>query len=54
MLLLNVGDSLIALYSGPHCGFKNNEVQSGATIQERGVRYQLTVSDKIVLICDLG
>ena len=35
---------------GPHCGFKNNEVQSGATIQERGVRYQLTVSDKIVVL----
>lgn len=36
---------------GPYCGFKSNEIQSGAPIQERGVRYELTVTDKIVRIC---
>ncbi|KAK8797803.1 hypothetical protein WA171_005334 [Blastocystis sp. BT1] len=45
----NFREIIIVAFECPHCGFKNNEVQSGATIQERGVRYQLTVSDKIDL-----
>ena len=35
---------------GPYCGFKSNEVQSGAEIQERGVRFEVTVSNKTVYL----
>ena len=38
----------IVRFIGPHCGFKSNEVQSGAEIQERGVRYEVSVQNKIV------
>lgn len=33
---------------GPHCNFKNNEVQSGAPIQPQGVKYELVVKGKEV------
>ena len=37
MLLLNVTLLSFFLLLGPYCGFKSNEVQSGAEIQEKGV-----------------
>ncbi|CBK24796.2 uncharacterized protein [Blastocystis hominis] len=42
----NFREIIIVAFECPHCGFKSNEVQSGAEIQEKGVRYQLTVSSK--------
>ncbi|KAJ2726337.1 nucleolar zinc-finger protein [Coemansia sp. Benny D115] len=39
--------SIILLsFECPHCGFKNNEVQSGEAIQEKGQRYELTCTNK--------
>ncbi|KAJ1901419.1 nucleolar zinc-finger protein [Kickxella alabastrina] len=32
---------IILSFECPHCGFKNNEVQSGESIQEKGQRYEL-------------
>ena len=29
-----------------HCGFKNNEIQSGGVIQEKGVRITVTVANE--------
>lgn len=29
-----------------HCGFQNNEIQSGAEIKEKGIRYKIVVEDE--------
>lgn len=33
---------------GPHCGFKNSEVQSGTEISEKGCLYTLRVTNEKV------
>jgi len=35
---------ILMSFECPHCGLKNNEVQSGGMIQEQGVRYTVTIS----------
>lgn len=30
-------------FSCDHCGFENNEIQSGAPVADKGIRYVLTV-----------
>jgi zinc finger protein len=39
---------IIMAFECPHCGFKNNEIQTGAAIAEKGVKHILTVQDKLV------
>lgn len=31
-----------------HCGYKNNEIQSGGKVQEQGIRYIVKITDKKV------
>lgn len=37
---------IIASFECPHCGHTNREVQSGASLAEKGVRHILTVSKR--------
>ena len=42
-------DVIISSFNCNHCGYQNNEVQSGNEISDKGVRYQLCVEDEIDL-----
>lgn len=39
---------IVMAFSCPHCGYESNEIQSGSAIQEKGVRYVLSVQTRKV------
>ena len=36
---------IISSFECPHCGERNSEIQPGAPLQDKGVRFTLTVKD---------
>lgn len=37
---------IVMAFSCPHCGYESNEIQSGSTIQEKGVKHVLNVKSR--------
>ena len=44
----NFQEILVMAFECPHCGYRNTESRSATSIQEKGCRYDLTVTDKDV------
>lgn len=41
---------IISSFDCPHCGYANREVQSAGMVREKGVKFELTVKEKKVII----